>query len=72
GRFTLAASLFYIDWKDQQAVIYTTPFTRVYRNAAAATSRGLEIEATAQITEEFALRAGYGYTLARTTISSIR
>lgn len=65
GRFTLAASLFYIDWKDQQAVIYTTPFTRVYRNAAAATSRGLEIEATAQITEEFALRAGYGYTRAR-------
>lgn len=63
--FTLAASLFYIDWKDQQAVIYTTPFTRVYRNAAAATSKGLEIEATAQLTEEIGLRASYGYTHAR-------
>ena len=62
GRFTLAASLFYIDWKDQQAVIYTSPFTRVYRNAAAATSKGFEIEGTAQLTEELGLRAGYGYT----------
>lgn len=65
GRFTLAASLFYIDWKDQQAVIYTTPFTRVYRNAAAATSRGLELEATAQLTDEIGLRAAYGYTRAK-------
>lgn len=64
-RFTLAASLFFIDWKDQQAVIYTTPFTRVYRNAAAAASKGLEIEATAQLTEEIGLRASYGYTHAR-------
>lgn len=62
GRFTLAASLFYIDWRDQQAVIYTTPFTRVYRNAAAATSKGFEIEGTAQLTGEIGLRAGYGYT----------
>jgi iron complex outermembrane receptor protein len=62
GRFTLAASLFYIDWKDQQAVIYTSPFTRVYRNAAAATSKGIEIEGTAQLTDELGFRAGYGYT----------
>lgn len=65
GRFTLSASLFYIDWRDQQAVIYTTPFTRVYRNAAAATSKGFEMEATAQLTEEIGLRAAYGYTHAR-------
>lgn len=62
GRFTLAASLFYIDWKDQQAVIYTSPFTRVYRNAAAATSKGFELEATAQLTDALGFRAGYGYT----------
>ncbi|MBB3810471.1 TonB-dependent receptor [Pseudochelatococcus contaminans] len=62
GRFTLAASLFYIDWKDQQAVIYTTPFTRVYRNAAAATSKGFEVEATAELVRGVSLRAGYGYT----------
>lgn len=64
GRYTLAASLFYIDWKDQQAVIYTTPFTRVYRNAAAATSKGFEIEGTAELTDEIGLRFGYGYTSA--------
>lgn len=62
GRYTLAASLFYIDWKDQQAVIYTTPFTRVYRNAAAATSKGFEIEGTAELTDGIGLRLGYGYT----------
>lgn len=64
GRYTLAASLFYTDWKDQQAVIYTTPFTRVYRNAAAATTKGFELEATAQLTDELRLLGGYGYTRA--------
>lgn len=64
SRYTLAASLFYIDWKDQQAVIYTTPFTRVYRNAAAAASKGFEIEGTAALTDEIGLRLGYGYTSA--------
>lgn len=64
GRFTMAASLYYIDWKDQQAVIYTSPFTRVYRNAAAATSKGFEIEGTAQITDALGVLAGYGYTRA--------
>jgi iron complex outermembrane recepter protein len=64
GRYTLSASLFYTDWKDQQAVIYTTPFTRVYRNAAAATSKGFELEAGAQLTNELRLLAGYGYTRA--------
>ncbi len=64
GRYALAASLFYTDWKDQQAVIYTTPFTRVYRNAAAATSKGFELEASAQLTDELKLLGGYGYTRA--------
>lgn len=64
GRYALAASLFYTDWKDQQAVIYTTPFTRVYRNAAAATSKGVELEASAQVTDELKFYGGYGYTVA--------
>jgi iron complex outermembrane recepter protein len=64
GRYALSASAFYTDWKDQQAVIYTTPFTRVYRNAAAATSKGLELEASAQVTDEVRLYGGYGYTAA--------
>ncbi len=62
GSWTLAATAFYTDWKDQQAVVYTSPVTRVYRNAAAATSKGFEIEATARLAEEWQLSFGYGYT----------
>ncbi|MEJ5083593.1 MULTISPECIES: TonB-dependent receptor [unclassified Ochrobactrum] len=62
GQVTLAASAFYIDWKDQQAVIYTTPVTRVYRNAAAATSKGFELEGTWAITHALSLSGSYGYT----------
>jgi len=62
GQVTLAASAFYIDWKDQQAVIYTTPVTRVYRNAAAATSKGFELEGTWAITNAVSLSGSYGYT----------
>ncbi|UXN05078.1 TonB-dependent receptor [Bartonella sp. HY406] len=65
GRLTLSAATFYIDWKNQQAVIYTTPFTRVYRNAAAATSKGFEIEGTFAINDEISLSGGYGYTDAK-------
>lgn len=64
GRVTLSAAAFYIDWKDQQAVIYTTPFTRVYRNAAAATSKGFEVEGTWAVTDALSLSGGYGYTRA--------
>jgi iron complex outermembrane receptor protein len=60
-RLNLNGSLFYIDWKDQQAVIYTSPFTRVIRNAAAATSKGLELEAAMRVTEALTLTAGYGW-----------
>ncbi|WP_374655224.1 TonB-dependent receptor [Dongia sp.] len=61
-RLSVNASLFYIDWKDQQAVIYTTPFTRIISNAAAATSMGGELEIAARLTENLGLTAGYGYT----------
>ncbi len=61
-RLTLSAAAFWVDWKDQQAVIYTTPFTRVYRNAAAATSKGVELEAAWQMTTDLSVSAGYGYT----------
>jgi iron complex outermembrane receptor protein len=65
GNWTLAATAFYTDWKDQQAVVYTSPVTRVYRNAAAATSKGVEIEAAARLDPEWRLTFGYGYTDAR-------
>lgn len=60
--WTLAATAFYTDWKDQQALVYTSPVTRVYRNAAAATSKGIEIEGTARLHPEWRLSFGYGYT----------
>jgi len=61
GRLTFNASLFHVDWQDQQAVIYTSPFTRVIRNAAAATSRGAELEAAVRVSENLVLSANYGY-----------
>lgn len=61
GRLTFNASLFYVDWQDQQAVIYTSPFTRVIRNAASATSQGVELEAAARLTENLTVSANYGY-----------
>lgn len=61
GRLTFNASAFYIDWQDQQAVIYTSPFTRVIRNAAAATSQGVELEAAMRVSEYLTLSANYGY-----------
>jgi len=65
GRLTLNGSVFYIDWADQQTAIYTTPFTRVIRNASAATSKGLEIEAAVRVAEHLTVSAGYGYVDAR-------
>lgn len=65
GAWTLAATAFYTEWKDQQAVVYTSPVTRVYRNAAAATSKGFEIEASARLHPEWHLSAAYGFTDAR-------
>ncbi len=65
GAWTLGATAFYTDWKDQQAVVYTSPVTRVYRNAAAATSKGFEIEATARLHPEWQVALGYGFTDAR-------
>jgi iron complex outermembrane receptor protein len=61
GRLTVNGSVFYVDWTDQQTAIYTTPFTRVIRNASAATSKGFEIEAAARVTEYLTVSAGYGY-----------
>ncbi|WP_162238936.1 TonB-dependent receptor [Methylobacterium sp. Leaf85] len=65
GRYTLNGSLFYIDWSDLQTSLYTTPFTRVIRNAAAATSKGVEVEGGVRLTDNLTVTAGYGYLDAR-------
>ncbi len=61
NRLTFNATFFYVDWQDQQVVIYTSPFTRVIRNAAASTSKGVELESAARISENLTLSANYGY-----------
>ncbi|MEM8957563.1 MAG: TonB-dependent receptor [Pseudomonadota bacterium] len=62
GRFSLSANAFYIRWRDQQVTIFTTPVTRVYRNAARSHSKGAELEVTAELAEGITLTGGYGYT----------
>lgn len=64
-QFSLAATAFYTDWKDQQVVIYTGPTTRVYRNAASATSKGVELEAAWQASDAVRVSGYYGYTDAK-------
>lgn len=65
GRWTLAATAFHTDWRDLQAVIYTSPVTRVYRNAAEAKTQGVELEAGLQLTPNLRASLGYGYADAR-------
>ncbi|MEN2990576.1 TonB-dependent receptor [Tistrella sp. BH-R2-4] len=60
-RLAVDVTLFRNDWKDQQVVIYTSPLTRVLRNAARSTSQGAEVEARAQLTDAVQLRLAYGY-----------
>lgn len=60
-RLAIDLTLFRNDWKDQQVVIYTSPLTRVLRNAARSTSEGAEVEARAQIADGLGLRLAYGY-----------
>lgn len=62
GRYLFSANAFHTDWEDQQVFISVTPTQRVIRNAAESRSRGIELEGAAQISDDFWLRAGYGYT----------
>nr|WP_246337713.1 TonB-dependent receptor [Azospirillum oleiclasticum] len=60
-RLRVSGSLFYTDWNDQQAVTYTSPSTRIISNAAEATSKGVELEASLQVTRGLSFNASYGY-----------
>ncbi|MEM8957562.1 MAG: TonB-dependent receptor [Pseudomonadota bacterium] len=60
-RLRLNAAVFYVDWRDQQSNVFVSDFQRIVANASSASSRGIELEASALITEDLSLRASYGY-----------
>ena len=64
-RLTLNASLFHVDWRDIQ-VAGVTPFSAegITLNGGGAVSRGVEIAASADITDALRLRGSWSYTRA--------
>lgn len=60
-RLRLNASAFYIDWQDQQSNVFVSDFQRIVANASSASSRGVELEAEALLSDTLQLRASYGY-----------
>jgi len=70
GRVTLNATAFYMDWTDvQQSVRLDCGFGFV-GNVGSAESKGLELELSAQVTDNFSFFATAGYTNAKFTESS--
>jgi len=70
GRLTLNAAAFFMDWTDvQQAVRLNCGFGFV-GNVGAAESKGLELEFTAAVTDNFTLIGSGGYTDAKFTETS--
>ena len=58
----LNASIFYMDITDMQVAEAVDPFRSWNTNAAEATSKGVEVEMTAKITDGLSLMGGFGYT----------
>lgn len=52
---------YHTDLKNQQVIIFVSPFQRVVRNASTSTLKGFEIEATLQASKNLQLLANYGY-----------
>lgn len=63
------AALFAIDWDDLQVQVGTEDGRTVWDNAGNARSQGVELDASAQLTDAFTLRTGYSYTDAQITES---
>jgi iron complex outermembrane receptor protein len=61
GNLTLNAALYYIDISDMQVTEAITPVTTVTANAAEATSKGIELEMTAWLSDRWSVMLGYGY-----------
>lgn len=66
SNFIFNAALFYIDWKDLQVEITTDGGASFYmENAAKAESKGVELEALWQATQNLLISANFGYTDAK-------
>lgn len=66
GRISYSATLFNIEWKNFQTVLFT-PFGVSYvANVPKARSRGLEAEIFASLTPDFSVQASYSYVDAET------
>lgn len=61
-RLMLNAALFHMDISDMQVEDNVDPLTYYITNAAEATSQGMELELTAQISKGLTLMGGFGYT----------
>lgn len=61
GRLKLNATAFYTDWKDQQVLLLLSAYQNIVSNAASATSKGVELEATFQVNDNLLISANYGY-----------
>ena len=68
GRLTVNGSIFYIDWKDPQvASASVNAGTSIIVNAGAAETKGFDVAANWQVTDDFNLRGNFSYTNAELT-----
>lgn len=56
------AAIFYIDWNDIQVKALNANGKKIVANAGAARSKGVELDVTAHVLQELALRLGYSFT----------
>ena len=65
GRLSVEASLFYIDWKQQQLSVTIPALGNIIRNVGHSDSKGFELSAQVMPARGLVLQAHYGYTYAR-------
>jgi len=61
GRISTSLSAFYYDYKDLQVLAFITPGVTDITNAASAEVKGIELEASGQVTEGLVIRATLAY-----------
>ncbi|BBO85451.1 TonB-dependent receptor [Desulfosarcina ovata subsp. sediminis] len=61
-RLILNGALFYMNISDMQVTDAVTPATSYLTNAAKATAKGIEVEATVRVTQGLSLMGSFGYT----------
>ena len=65
GRLSVEASLFYINWKQQQLSVTIPALGNIIRNVGHSDSKGFELSAQVMPARGLVLQAHYGYTYAR-------